>query len=83
MSSSARPTRTSCREKIFDQALHESRGRQDAAGPRVEALANRITEIEARDAGSRNRAADYKSTIAILASSAIGIVAVLVAVFGR
>lgn len=68
--------------EIFDQALHESRGRQDAQAQRLEALGNRITEMEARDLGSGSRAADYKSTMAIITATVVGVVAILVSLFG-
>ena len=68
--------------EIFDQALQESRARQEAAAQRVEALGNRLTEIEARGSGIFSKTADIKSTMAIVMSSLVGIVAILVAVFG-
>jgi hypothetical protein len=68
--------------EIFDQALQESRARQETAAQRVEALGNRLTEIEARGSGIFSKTADVKSTMAIIMSSMIGLAAILVAVFG-
>ena len=69
--------------EIFDQALHESRARQEAAAQRVAELSNRLTELEAKGSGAYTKTADIKSTIAILAATGTGAIAILVTLFGR
>ena len=69
--------------EIFEQALQESRTRQEAAAHRVDTLANRVTEIETRGSSVRDKTADVKSTIAILAATGTGAIAILVTLFNR
>ena len=69
--------------EIFDQALLESRTREEAAARRLDVMSNRITEIEAKGSSIKDRTADVKSTIAILAATGTGAIAILVSVFTR
>lgn len=69
--------------ELFDQAMDDYRQRLDTIANGISANTNRITELEARTAAGKDTKADLKSTIAILAASVTGAIAILVSVFTR
>ena len=69
--------------ELFNQAIGDSRQRADSLAELIGNNTNRITELEATRAAGKDTKADVKSTIAILAASLTGAIAILVSVFTR